>query len=67
MASAMSLASGAGGTLSSTSSLTKALVQGVATWTDLKITAPAGVYKLKSDSSVPGVPDETSLPINITP
>ncbi len=38
----------------------------MATWTDLKLSAPTGVYKLKADSSVSGVPDETSLPVNVT-
>ena len=57
---ALSSASGPGG-------LTKALTQGVATWTDLKLSGATGVYKLGADSSVTGVPDETSLPINITP
>ena len=56
----LSSASGPGG-------LTKALTQGVATWTDLKLSGATGVYKLGADSSVTGVPDETSLPINITP
>ena len=64
----LSLASGpAGGTLSPTTGLVKSLSAGVATWTNLVISAPAGVYKLNADSSVNGVPDETSLPINITP
>ena len=62
----LSLASGTGGTLSSLSSLTKSLSNGVATWTDLKISSPAGVYKLNADSSVSGVPDEVGLPINIS-
>jgi hypothetical protein len=59
-----------GGVLSSASGpagLTKSLSQGVATWTDLKLSGATGVYKLDADSSVSGVPDETSLPINITP
>ena len=60
---AVGVASGpAGGTLNSASGpggLTKSLSQGVATWTDLKLSAPTGVYKLKADSSVSGVPDET--------
>ncbi len=64
---ALSLESGAGGTLTSSTSLTKQLVSGVATWSDLKISSPQGVYRLKADSSVAGVPNETSLPINITP
>ncbi len=58
-----------GGSLSSASGpggLTRSLSQGVATWVDLKLSAPTGVYKLKADSSVTGVPDETSLPINVT-
>ena len=64
----LSLASGpAGGTLSPWTGLTKSLSAGVATWTNLTISAPTGVYKLKADSSVNGVPDETSLPINMTP
>jgi hypothetical protein len=40
---------------------------GYATWTDLKISSPTGVYKLNANSSVNGVPDEVSLPINMTP
>ena len=61
------IASGAGGVLTSATSLTKSLVQGTATWTDLKITGASGAYKLGADSSVSGVPDQTSLPINLTP
>jgi hypothetical protein len=62
----LSLAQGTG-TLTSSSSLTKPLSSGYATWTDLKISSPTGVYKLNADSSVNGVPDEVSLPINMTP
>jgi hypothetical protein len=62
----LSVFSGAGGMLTSSSSLTKWLSNGVATWTDLKISSPTGVYRLNADSSVSGVPDEVSLPINIT-
>ena len=51
---------------SSATGLTRSLSQGTATWTDLKISTPAGVYKLKANSSVGGVPDEPSLPINVT-
>jgi hypothetical protein len=52
--------------LSSSSSLTKSLVNGVATWTDIKLGSATGGYKLNADSSVSGVPDEVSLPINVT-
>ena len=63
----LSLDAGPGGTLSSLSSLTKQLSSGVASWYDLKISSPLGVYILNADSSVSGVPNETSLPINIGP
>ena len=55
-----------GGVLSSPTSLTKQLSQGVGTWTDLKISSPAGTYRLRADSSVGLIPDELSLPINVT-
>ena len=54
----LGIASGAGGVLTSATSLTKSLVQGTATWTDLKITGASGAYKLGADSSVSGVPDQ---------
>ena len=59
----------AGGILSSAtgpSGLTKKLVSGVATWTDLKISSPTSVYRLNADSTVNGIPDQLSLPINLT-
>jgi hypothetical protein len=63
----LTIASGAGGMLTCATSLTKSLAQGTATWTDLKITGASGAYKLGADSSVTGVPDQQSLPINLTP
>jgi hypothetical protein len=62
----LSLAPGPLGTLSSATSLLKTLANGVATWTDLKISSPADVYKFKAHSSVTGITDEISLPVNIT-
>ena len=59
----------AGGILSSAtgpSGSRRSSSQGVATWTDLKISSPTGVYRLNADSSVNGIPDELSLPINLT-
>ncbi len=55
------------GTLSASSGLTKTMINGVVTWTDLRINA-AGVLQLYADSAGPSgsVPPETSLPINIT-
>jgi hypothetical protein len=44
----------------------RTLTNGTATWTGLKFTA-AGLYKLNAASNVvPGIPDEKSLPINIS-
>jgi hypothetical protein len=62
----LSVASGPGGSLTSSSSLTKSLSAGVATWTDLKISTPAGIYRLNADSSINLISDEWSLPINVT-
>ena len=67
-ASTITLSETGPGTLTSASSLTKSLSYGVATWTDLKLSL-VGLYQLVADASGPAatVPDETSLPINITP
>jgi hypothetical protein len=62
----LSLMPGPSGTLW-TATFTRQLVNGVATWTDLKISAPADVYRLKAMSSISGIDDQSSLPINITP
>jgi hypothetical protein len=43
----------------------RTLSSGKTYWSGLRFTA-AGLYKFEADSSVPGVPDERSLPINIT-
>jgi hypothetical protein len=43
----------------------RTLSSGTASWTGLRFSA-AGLYKLNAASSVPGVPDEKSLPINIS-
>ena len=43
----------------------RTLLSGTASWTGLRFNA-AGLYKLNAASSVPGVPDEKSLPINIS-
>jgi hypothetical protein len=52
--------------VNSTQPLTnRILSSGTASWTGLRLTA-AGLYKLNATSTVPGVPDEKSLPINIT-
>ena len=50
----------------STTTPTRTLSSGVATWSDLKITGATGIHKLNANSNVSGVPDEHSLPINIT-
>ena len=52
-----------------TATPTRTLASGVATWSDIKITSgsPTGSYKLEGDSSVSGVSNALSLPINITP
>jgi hypothetical protein len=43
----------------------RVLSSGVATWTGLRFTV-ADLYKYNAHSSVVGVADEKSLPINIT-
>ncbi len=68
-ASTVTLSKAAGpGTLTSSSSLTKTMVQGVVTWTDLKLSA-TGVHELNADANGPAgsVPDKDSLPMSISP
>jgi hypothetical protein len=62
-----------GGTLGSSSDpdLTKQFVNGVATWTDLRISWPigpskAGVYQIVASSSLPWVDEDDGVPFNVT-
>jgi hypothetical protein len=69
----LSLALTQGGALSSASDpdLTKKFVNGVASWTDLKISWPsgpskAGVYQIVATSALPWVDPDDGVPFNVT-
>jgi hypothetical protein len=53
-------------TLASQPLLDRTLTAGTATWTGLRFTA-TGLFKIDADSSLGGIADERSLPINIGP
>jgi hypothetical protein len=54
-----------GGSLTSSSGLTKKPVDGVAKWTKLKV-SQTGVYQIVASSSLPWVDQDDGLPIKVT-